>query len=275
MRYFLAVLAIVTAATGFATAQTNRPISQAVQVCDPRYPERCIKPDSSGAITASISGTLTAIVTSATVQQGTSPWIVSGTITNVTGTVSTGTNDGSNIAQGARADTVCSTATGTCSIVALIKYLNNAVNSAIPAGSNIIGSVSINQTTPGSTNAVVVTAATTGASTPNRIITTASTNCASIKASPGTLYGVTAITTSATVNWVKYYNITTTPSTAVDTPIMSFAIPASASGAGFTNPIPAVGVNFGTGIGRCVTGGYIDLDNTNAVAGTIVNEMYK
>lgn len=42
-------------------------------------------------------------------------------------------------ALGTTADTVCSTATGTCSLVALQKYNNNALNSAIPAGANVIG----------------------------------------------------------------------------------------------------------------------------------------
>lgn len=49
--------------------------------------------------------------------------------------------DGWNVTEGAKADSVCGTATGTCSLVALNKFIANAVNSAIPAGTNVIGAV--------------------------------------------------------------------------------------------------------------------------------------
>ncbi len=55
---------------------------------------------------------------------------------------------------GAQTDAVCATATGTCSTQALLKYLNSQIISAVPAGTNIIGKVGIDQTTPGTTNLV-------------------------------------------------------------------------------------------------------------------------
>jgi hypothetical protein len=42
---------------------------------------------------------------------------------------------------GSQADAVCGSATGTCSVVALLKYLNTAANSALPAGTASIGKV--------------------------------------------------------------------------------------------------------------------------------------
>lgn len=57
---------------------------------------------------------------------------------------------------GTSGDTICASATGNCTTQALIKYLNNAVISSIPAGSAIIGKISIDQTTPGTTNNVAV-----------------------------------------------------------------------------------------------------------------------
>ncbi len=42
---------------------------------------------------------------------------------------------------GAKADAVCGTATGTCSLIALVKFLNTGVGSAIPTGTNNIGAV--------------------------------------------------------------------------------------------------------------------------------------
>lgn len=64
--------------------------------------------------------------------------------------------DGADVTQGAKADAVCATATGTCSLIALQKY-NNSTNPILGAGSAIIGKVGIDQTTPGTTNAVAST----------------------------------------------------------------------------------------------------------------------
>lgn len=63
--------------------------------------------------------------------------------------------DGWNVTEGAKADAVCGSATGTCSITALIKYLNSQVVAAVPAGANVIGKVGVDQTTFGTTNGVV------------------------------------------------------------------------------------------------------------------------
>lgn len=67
---------------------------------------------------------------------------------------------------GSQADAACGTDTGTCSAIALIKRgnqtatsINTNVQAAIPAGTNIIGKVGIDQTTPGTTNGVQVNAA--------------------------------------------------------------------------------------------------------------------
>lgn len=50
--------------------------------------------------------------------------------------------DGWDLTQGAKADAVCGTATGTCSTIALLKYIANAANIAIPSGTARIGYVS-------------------------------------------------------------------------------------------------------------------------------------
>lgn len=42
---------------------------------------------------------------------------------------------------GAQADSVCATATGTCSLIALQKFANTAISGSIPAGSALIGAV--------------------------------------------------------------------------------------------------------------------------------------
>lgn len=83
-----------------------------------------------------------------TVNQGTSPWVAnvtqlgSAAINLGAGATGTGTlritqaSDSPEIAVlGAQADAICATATGTCSLTALIKYLNTAAGTALPAQS--------------------------------------------------------------------------------------------------------------------------------------------
>ena len=61
--------------------------------------------------------------------------IASGAIAS--GALATGSGtDGWDVTQGAKADTTCATATGTCSLIALVKYQNTAINSAVPVTLN-------------------------------------------------------------------------------------------------------------------------------------------
>jgi hypothetical protein len=62
--------------------------------------------------------------------------------TKVIGTVraaSGGIASGAMVDLGAQADSVCGSSTGSCSLIALIKFLNNAAIAATPAGTNTIG----------------------------------------------------------------------------------------------------------------------------------------
>lgn len=73
------------------------------------------------------------------------------------GALATGAGvDGWDLTQGAKADGACSTATGTCSVVALLKFLNTAAGSSTPAGTNVIGKTGIDQTTDGTTNLAAI-----------------------------------------------------------------------------------------------------------------------
>jgi hypothetical protein len=62
--------------------------------------------------------------------------------------------DGWDLTQGAKADTACANSSATCSIAAIAKGILGATQGPTPAGTNIIGKVGIDQTTPGTTNAV-------------------------------------------------------------------------------------------------------------------------
>lgn len=117
-------------------------------------------------------------------------------------------------------------------------------------------------------------AGTTGGATPVQVLTTASTNATSIKASAGTLYTISAINTTATIYYLKFYNVSGTPSPGSDTPLQTFPIPANTSAAGLTIAFP-VGIAFGTGIGICVVGAIGATDTSNAATGVAVSLTYK
>jgi len=105
-------------------------------LCDPTTPSQCVGVNASGQMT--IVGTGTFATQSA--------------ITAAAAAIA----NGASVAQGSTTDTPCtlpSSATA-CSQVAVEKAIANAVNSPVPAGTNIIGKVGIDQTTPGTTNAV-------------------------------------------------------------------------------------------------------------------------
>lgn len=102
-----------------------------------------------------------------------------------------------------------------------------------------------------------------------RLISAASTNATSLKASAGTLYVLYAVNLNAAVRYVKFYNKASSPTVGTDTPVATFPIPASATGAGFAIDL-GPGFDFGTGIAYATTTGAADSD-TAAVA---ANEIF-
>jgi hypothetical protein len=130
-------------------------------------------------------------------------------------------------------------------------------------------------TNPVTTN---VAAATTGGCTPYHLAggTAASTNSTNIKASAGTLCHLVAINTTATLYYLRLYNLASAPTCSSATgAVHTYPIPASTTGAGFTIPIGAFGEAYSTGIGFCVTGGGSDTDNTSAATGIYIEGSYK
>lgn len=100
-----------------------------------------------------------------------------------------------------------------------------------------------------------------------------STNATNLKASAGTLGHVSGYNNSATLAWVSFYNTAGTPSCGTSI-VWQVMIPAnSTSGGGAIEDVPA-GLNFGTGIGYCITTG---IAGTGSVAASayVVNFGYK
>lgn len=129
-----------------------------------------------------------------------------------------------------------------------------AVGNPIPAGTAIIGKVGIDQTTPGTTNAVQSIPGTTGGLTKYTLTAANSTNATNVKATPGTLYHISGYNNSATLAWISFYNTSGTPTCGTGI-VYQTMIPAnSTSGSGAVEDI-AVGLDFSSGIGICVTTG--------------------
>lgn|SRR5574341_257875 len=107
-----------------------------------------------------------------------------------------------------------------------------------------------------------------------RRLSTADTNLATVKASPGSIYAILATNTNAAARYLKLYNKAANPTLASDTPLWTVAIPGAAAGAGVALPLPA-GLDFSTGIALAITTGVADTD-TGALAANevIVNLAY-
>ena len=105
--------------------------------------------------------------------------------------------------------------------------------------------------------------------------TTASTNATNCKNIPGNFYGFRAINTTATLAYLRMYNLNAAPTCSSATGFVeSIPIPALATGAGAidTSTLP---IGYTTGIGFCVTGGGGNTDNTNAPVGVFITVKYK
>lgn len=147
----------------------------------------------------------------------------------------------------------------------------------LSAGAALIGKVGIDQTTPGTTNAVNIAALASGGYTTSHLIATNTTNATSLKASAGTVGFIQLGSLSTTaIAYLKLYDKASAPVPASDTPVQVYIIPYATGGAGNNPQIPIQGLNFATGIAYAVTGGIADNDNTAVAAATFaINIGYK
>jgi hypothetical protein len=107
------------------------------------------------------------------------------------------------------------------------------------------------------------------------LVSAASTNATNCKSTPGNLYGMSFINTTATLYYLRLYNASGTPTCSSATGfIRSVPIPASATGAGLVDN-SLIGVGYSTGIAFCFTGGSSSTDNTNAATGVFGVLRYK
>jgi hypothetical protein len=163
---------------------------------------------------------------------------------------------------GATSDAVCGSATGTCSQIALLKFLNTAAGLPLPAQANTTTNIGM----------VTHSVAANGGATPTGNIAANNTTAVVIKAGAGTLYGVQLAGIGSAPAYLKIYNATSA-TCGSGTPVKRLMIPAAstaANGAGSNITFGVAGVNFSTGITYCVTTGIGDSDTTAPAASTFL-----
>src|SRR5574343_139784 len=117
-------------------------------------------------------------------------------------------------------------------------------------------------------------AATSGGATPYKLISAATTNATSVKASAGQLYSIIAIGTTANIRYLKFYNKASAPTVGTDVPVLTIPVPGNTQGAGVAIHF-TVGTVFSTGLAFAITAGVTDADSAAVGANdVIVNLTY-
>ena len=101
-----------------------------------------------------------------------------------------------------------------------------------------------------------------GAGTTHHLISAASTNATSVKASAGTVNHIVVNNINAAVRYLKVYNKASAPTVGTDTPVLTLAIPA---GSVQSIDLGSRGLRLGTGVAYALTTG-IAVADTGAVA---------
>lgn len=106
------------------------------------------------------------------------------------------------------------------------------------------------------------------------ITSAASTNSTNCKASAGNLYGISIVNTTATIYYLRMYNLASAPTCSSATGFVE-TIPALVSTVAPVIRTMSIGQGYSTGISFCLTGGGSSTDNTSAATGVYVTLLYK
>lgn len=148
-----------------------------------------------------------------------------------------------------------------------------------PVELNSIAPQSLNAGLPvnvGNTSLTVAGTATTTEGTlvtplASNVVTAASTNASSIKATAGTVYGLSVSNVTLAAINVKLYNKASAPTVGTDVPVLTLPVPA---GQHVTLDVGRTGLRFGTGIALAVTAGVLATDTAVVTAGAQVFTTY-
>jgi hypothetical protein len=139
---------------------------------------------------------------------------------------------------------------------------------SLAAGAAAIGAVTVASTTLTTSTGITPSATVGGFALFNKLISLATTNATSVKASAGTIGEVYAFNTSASTKFLKIYNKASAPVVGTDVPIITIAIAPSAECQFRISDIG--GMRLATGIAYAITGAAADADTTAVAAGDVI-----
>jgi hypothetical protein len=147
--------------------------------------------------------------------------------------------------------------------------------SDLPFNSDSNGNLLVASVTAGLTTLIAPTALAAQAVSGCYLQSAASTNATSCRNLAANFYGVRAVNTTATLYYLRLYNLSAAPTCSSATGfIESIPIPASTTGAGIQAVVPWP-INYPTGLAFCLTGGGSSTDNTNAATGVYIAIYFK
>ena len=103
-----------------------------------------------------------------------------------------------------------------------------------------------------------------------KILSAATTNATSLKASAGSLFGWHLVNTSAAWKYFRFYNLSSAPTVGTSTPVFNIPLP---PGGGAVMP-PQMAIGFATGIAYAITGAAADNDSTAVAANDVIGTLY-
>lgn len=95
-------------------------------------------------------------------------------------------------------------------------------------------------------------AATSGGWTPYNLVSAATTNATSLKATPGQVGIISVGSVNSAARYLHFYDKASAPTVGTDTPVATFIIPGNTAGAGKDIPL-GVGIKFEIGIAFAIT----------------------
>lgn len=149
---------------------------------------------------------------------------------------------------------------------------NSAASMAIPVVPVVAGPT---QPVSGSINATITQAtasASSSGATNHKLLSGASTNATSVKASAGKVVGGIITNSSASWRYLKFYNKASAPTVGTDVPVLTIGLPPGGQ-VNLANIFDMYGLSFTTGIAYAITGLPADADTTAIVANEVIVAM--
>ncbi len=269
-RYLIALALACLGLGGLEIAPANA--ASTTLICGPGdFFANCVIPNSDGSITITGGG------------GGGPATLASGAV--AAGAYSAGSQvDGSDLTQGAKADSACATDTGTCSLIALIKKLAaNITSGTLTAGTAGTPSSQFMSVQGGTgMTALTVTPASSatvgGFTSATPIEAGASDNHQNVVTGAHQLYHWNVTNKSGAIQYLRFYDAASGFNGCNSATNLKYEveIPFQTSNVGGISEDFAVGMNFANGISVCYTGLFGQTDTTAATASSsVINVGYK